>query len=376
MSRIIVGASETPFPGSVALTNLITHSKSDLTGWITSGTPTVTTSQITWTAGDGTDRVRNGFYTITAGRRMLAVLRGRAGNLNDNAGAYFTRTSIRYFDGGLGAWQPELGTGITDSGVEVPFRNDGVYRNYFLKYTAGSTGATYLFDLYDNAANSAGRIIQYNYVGLYDIQGLTGWRHDPVNGQIRFNLDKQFSWWGDSTSQYEACYLASWLNIVNYNDKGVGGNSAAQIRARFEAAPETWGHPCIIWSGHNSIGAVSPAAIQADIQAITDILDARGTDYRVLTLIANKLWVTPTTQEYIDREAVNAWILSTYGTKAVDIYAYLRTKGDGGANDNADIAAGILPRSLQADDIHLNGRGKDFVRDKVFESVDVKGWHG
>ena len=44
--------------------------------------------------------------------------------------------------------------------------------------------------------------------------------------------------------------------------------------------------------------------------------------------------------------------------------------GDGGANDNADIAAGILPRSKTGDGIHPNDAGYPVIAATVKSFID------
>lgn len=64
--------------------------------------------------------------------------------------------------------------------------------------------------------------------------------------------------------------------------------------------------------------------------------------------------------------AVNATLAETYGERFVDLVAVLAAGADGSADDAADLAAGITPRSLRVDALHLNARGN---------AIAAKAWH-
>lgn len=79
--------------------------------------------------------------------------------------------------------------------------------------------------------------------------------------------------------------------------------------------------------------------------------------------------------KYNDMVDVNAWILATYPDNNIDIYGYLLTQGDGSADDIADVAVGLLPRSLRIEDGgHLNAAGSALWAAKVNEFIATKGW--
>ncbi|WP_444462206.1 hypothetical protein [Rhodobacter capsulatus] len=67
----------------------------------------------------------------------------------------------------------------------------------------------------------------------------------------------------------------------------------------------------------------------------------------------------------------------TWPDNYLDIYAYLLTQGNGGENDNADIAAGLVPRSLRvsATDGHLGtSTGQIKWQTKIANMMVAKGW--
>lgn len=385
-NTLIVGGGGGTFPGSTELTNLLTTAADDLQNAVWTKTDTVASAtQLTFTIATG--RTRRQYYTVVDQHQLLFVHRMKAAGVSDNANKYYDRIAQRYYDNVVGDFISQdqrnfydpITPGVPAVGyLHTPVLNDGVFRNYFALLTAQGTGSRAMFDIYGDSFNTAGAVIDYENFGMYDIEGLSGWVHDPLFPQVRFNLDKGHVWWGDSIGVDLAFRMGQWLNVINSDDRCEGGERVPKIVTNFQSAPELHSDPTIIWAGHNDVGdARASVDILADIATITDELDSHGTDYRVLTLIPNKNWTTtpPTTSGTIKGE-VDAGILSAYGVKAVDVYAHLQTKGDGGANDIADVAAGLIPRSLQLDDIHLNKRGEDFAMDVVYTSINVAGWHG
>jgi hypothetical protein len=70
----------------------------------------------------------------------------------------------------------------------------------------------------------------------------------------------------------------------------------------------------------------------------------------------------------------NVILAATYGDRFVDVYAALRAAGDGSADDMADVSAGIVPRSLRSDGIHLNDAGYAIVAVTFKAANDAMGW--
>jgi len=373
------GDISTPMTAITPITNLLDF-PDDLTNadWLVSA-PNADKSvqyEVTWNVSGNNGRINDYWFTASENDMLLFVFRGNYASEADEALTYHSLLSLRYFnkaDDFINEVYKETNNAIRST-IKA---ESGIYRNYCNLFTAAQDGANVMFDIYDHPHNSDGLVFNYEAFGLYIITGLTGWVQDANFPQIRFNLDKRITWWGDSISDKQVYYLKDWLNVVHAHDEAVGGETSAEILARLVVGGEKLDHPTIIMAGHNTIATddASATQIKSDIAAMTAILDDHGTDYRVCTLVANKSWTNPSAG-YTTLTAANAWINSTYGTKAVDVYAYLRTKGDGGVDDNADIASGIMPRSLNLDAIHLNGRGTDFMRDIIFASVDTKGWHG
>jgi len=84
---------------------------------------------------------------------------------------------------------------------------------------------------------------------------------------------------GDSLTTGYIQYIRLTNKRTTFLDKGVGGNTSAQVLARFSAdVVTTGGTHCIIFVGINDIlgGVVSAAGIMANISACVDIADANG----------------------------------------------------------------------------------------------------
>lgn len=181
--------------------------------------------------------------------------------------------------------------------------------------------------------------------------------------------------WGDSMTAGNGrddtwpLYLRSRIGIDTEN-KGAGGETSTQIRTRFVAEnshKREWIN--VFWMGTNDSPHVNGwAATLANIAAC--VADLNG-DQRFLVLgvtVADGS-VPPS---YVDD--LDVTLAGLYGERFVDIRAYLQSYGDGSANDNADIAVGLVPRSLRSDTIHLNGRGKQIVVKCLSEKLAALGW--
>ncbi|MDX3927128.1 MAG: hypothetical protein QHC90_15135 [Shinella sp.] len=125
-----------------------------------------------------------------------------------------------------------------------------------------------------------------------------------------------------------------------------------------------------IWVGNNAVvDAVSAAAARNAIAAMAGHL-AHGR-----YLVASAL---PSAGQPPERIAVlrdlNAELAARHGSRFADLYALLRAGGDGSAQDNADIAAGYIPRSLRSDQVHLNDAGYALVAQAMHRATVAKGW--
>jgi len=127
-----------------------------------------------------------------------------------------------------------------------------------------------------------------------------------------------------------------------------------------------------IWMSQNYFySGVHPSNINPQVYADIDAIvrRARGQRIMIFGLTADASW-TPGTLAYDAVRAFNAGLLSRWPQYYVrdasgrDTLARLLASGDGSAGDNADIANGVVPRSLRlaGDTLHLNSAGNAIVQ--------------
>lgn len=192
-----------------------------------------------------------------------------------------------------------------------------------------------------------------------------------------FPLARAHVSWGDSLTNGDGDTLpggyVTRLNAARQFIRHMGGASgetSTQIKTRVLADTQgrnSWIN--LFWMGNNNPSA--PATVAADVAACVSNLYAGNDRYLVFSLLKNAAADAPTKANV---DTINAGFASTYGGRYLDVAAYLMSKGDGGVNDNADIAAGLVPRSLRVDNIHLNGAGYQHVADCVKARLDSFGW--
>jgi lysophospholipase L1-like esterase len=122
-----------------------------------------------------------------------------------------------------------------------------------------------------------------------------------------------------------------------------------------------------LWLGRNSVQ--SGFSVEDDIAAVAahlgygrflvgSILPSVGDSASAIAAIA----------------ARNANLASAYGQRFIDLLAVLHAAGDGSSGDAADIAAGLTPRSLRTDDVHLNDAGYALVAAAFTRAHGAMGW--
>lgn len=175
--------------------------------------------------------------------------------------------------------------------------------------------------------------------------------------------------WGDSITQatggqtpYPSA-MATNLSRVAPN-KGVGGETSSQILTRALASKQRRDKSAIFEMGRNNFS--SPTTVKADIaSAIGNLNHGR---YLVLSILPSG---ADTSQQKSDIAALNADLLALYGARFVDILTPLQDANDGSPNDLADVAAGIIPRSLRigGDNLHPNTAGNAIIATTVGTAV-------
>ena len=133
----------------------------------------------------------------------------------------------------------------------------------------------------------------------------------------------------------------------------------------------------IFWYGRNNVGMPT---FNADVKrAIADsIAQIQTVDKRFVVLsVLNWPGETTGTAKWTEVETLNSELKTLYPRNFVDVLNLLRRSGDGSANDIADAASGIIPRSLRNSSVdgHLNNTtGNPVVANRVFEFLTEKGW--
>lgn len=354
----------TPAPIVVMATNVtnILASPNDLStaSWTGTGGILRTRSTLVFD-GTGTLAVYQTLIPLTGGHQYLFVVRANSTSAIPNALKYtYPRMRLRCYQDAVG-WVTSDDNVLEVSNYTVGLRP--ATENHLARYTAPADG-TYQFYVQDHPANTDGIVVNYTFAAVYDLTGLSGIIVDGANPQY-FNLDKQIHVWGDSLTSTLVWWLRERLGFVNATDHTYGGKTSDYILAQFLTAPETWNQPTVIWAGHNNVGNVSQ--IESDIKTMTDRLTG---DFRVLSLVYNKVWVDPVRTSGADNvDTINAWLASTYGSKYVDVKTALLAGSDGSPQDQADVAKGLTPTSLRNDDIHIHSGGYNYVADAINASI-------
>lgn len=156
---------------------------------------------------------------------------------------------------------------------------------------------------------------------------------------------------------------------------GYDGGTSTVIKGVFDE--NTAQHPAvrIIWAGNNN-----PASGAQETQAREDVAYMLATNahprYLVLGNICGK-WG----HDYEQGGAIwnnlasrNSYWAGLHGEKYLDVFSLLRANGNGGSQDNADLAKGQVPTSLCSDQIHLNDAGYAIVANAVYAKLVALGY--
>lgn len=129
-------------------------------------------------------------------------------------------------------------------------------------------------------------------------------------------------------------------------------------------------HTAWIWTGNNGVAdEATAAAAKSDIAAMAAWLGHNR--YLVGSILTS---ADHTAERIALLQRLNADLLGLYGNRFVDIYSALRSSGNGSADDNTDIAAGYVPRSLRNDGIHLNAAGNAVAAREMYQAMRRMRW--
>ena len=151
---------------------------------------------------------------------------------------------------------------------------------------------------------------------------------------------------------------------------GIGGQTSAQIKARFLADPEKYGDLTIIWAGRNNYG--ESYEVESDI---AEMVSKLKTNRFLVLSILNMESEGVSTGGHAAILALNKDLARQYPDNFIDIRsvlvgAYDKNLPDDVANHTSDVP----PNSLRSDKIHLNDAGYKIVGLKVLETLKAKNW--
>lgn len=147
------------------------------------------------------------------------------------------------------------------------------------------------------------------------------------------------------------------------------GETSTQIKNRVLAAnPQLHGMPTAIWAGRNDIS--DPATVKANIASMVGVLAT--SNYVVLSIPPSSTFDEQSGGANKARlDTLNSDLATLYGAKFIDVKALLQAHGNGGAQDNADISADLIPSSLRQDSLHLNAAGSAYVAAEVKSKLSL-----
>jgi lysophospholipase L1-like esterase/uncharacterized protein YraI len=122
-----------------------------------------------------------------------------------------------------------------------------------------------------------------------------------------------------------------------------------------------------LWLGRN--GAAKGHKIQDDIAAAVKSLGHER--YLVGSILTARLDVGGGEKRIFE---TNAILKRQYGSRYVDALGALVAAADGSAEDQADAALGLVPRSLLSDSIHLNRKGYGIVAKAFTDAMAANGF--
>jgi hypothetical protein len=172
---------------------------------------------------------------------------------------------------------------------------------------------------------------------------------------------------GINLTQHLGLYLNNKIRTIS-ND-GVGGSTLADQKTRFDSTSQHYDSVLVIMDGGLTD---TPAAAQTATQGmIANLTHSRwlyvqsGLD--IATRSAGMALRT-------DIDTINAWVLATYPNNYVATKTIMQSYSTGDANDLADLAADVWPRSQTSDGLHPTATGYANLADIIIDAILAKGW--
>ncbi|MDM9648145.1 SGNH/GDSL hydrolase family protein [Rhizobium sp. S163] len=210
---------------------------------------------------------------------------------------------------------------------------------------------------------------------------------------LRWSLDNIVIEWGDGTPQVEVLYRsvealhgANGAIGLHGTLAGVEGTLTTDGGTRYlftrshagDAVPVAYAtpfHPSdastgqIQWLSAGRNNATTPETVLSDIAAMA--AHVPGSRYLIGSILPSSA-DNPETRQTI--ATLNATLATLYATRFVDLYAALVVAANQTTEDQQDIAAGIIPRSLRADALHLNDQGYAITAVAWVSATLAMGW--
>lgn len=268
-----------------------------------------------------------------------------------------------------------------------------LYRNGTLVSTSAAASAAPLTDtlvFMGRPGNSySTRVFRVGHFG----DGLTAGEVASISNIIKTNYsDKiaalpvpQIASYGDSLTAGSngggTTYPGVLANLTGGNvfNGGVPGETAAEIKARWDVDNTRLGRIFICWAGRNDVNNANFFDAIPLIQAMVARADAANGGKSLVVGVtcgwngSNDIG----SQKYNDIASFNNQLATLYGSRFVDLQVYLRSLGAPGAiyDDPTEYALGRIPTALRGDaSVHFNGLGYTTDAQKFYEVMANLGW--
>lgn len=223
-------------------------------------------------------------------------------------------------------------------------------------------------------------------MGLYAItEHLTAAQHLTLYGLIQtfetamgrayISGVNDFDLWGDSilsslSGPWSSTYFPSGRLVRSMS---IGGQTSTQIATRMLADPSGKDRINVIWVGANNIG--DPTTILSDIADMVATLGSNEKFIVASPLIGENPTYYDGTAGRIAADDMYDTLASTYPNNYLDVLTDLINEYDSGTpQDVIDYGHRIVPSTLRADNIHLNGTGEGFALAAFTNFITAKGW--
>lgn len=175
--------------------------------------------------------------------------------------------------------------------------------------------------------------------------------------------------WGDSLTWGQGAPDATWPNDFSFlsgftiYNGGIPGETSTTVKNRQLAATDKLGYAAVIWVGRNDISITGPSSVATVKQNVADMVAALGHTKYVIIGITPKTDETTGTTNATAINQYNSDQAVTYGTRFIDIAAFLKTQGTS--------VNGVLPAAYMSDATHLNAAGYLLVAQQVNTKLSV-----